>query len=300
MKNTRLTIFLTFLFSYLYGQNNKDYSLYHDRILIIEECTSQASFDSSIIMYFDIFSKYNRVLAKDAYNACQIAALKKHKYFADFFYNCAKSGITKSKLLNNGLIQSEFVLDSIKLNVLYSKGNKEYLKRIDTSLRREMIQRYETEQKIKGKEGYSAVVKENFNRILDLAKQGRFPGEDLIGNSDIMESIVLPTLLHYPYAYKVMESYLTDALDKGKVTPLSLILLYDFNQTRTSVLYTSDIPVDTVNFKTSYNMYFGKQSYDFAEVNKQRAIKKIYSIAVQKNLENLNLMYGLDYEFGFN
>lgn len=298
MKKDISTLFFCFLFSLTFGQNNKDYSLYHDKILLIEECNSRASFDSSIIMYSDIFNKYPRVLARDAYNACQIAALKKHKFFSDFFYACAKSGITKNKLLNNGLIQSEFVRDSIKLNVLYSKGIKDYLKRIDTSLRREMIQRFETEQKIKGKEGYSDVCTSNFNRILDLAKQGKFPGEDLIGNTDMLESLIFATLCHYPYSYKAMEPYLIDALNKGKVTPISLIYLYGFNQTRTSKLYT-DIPSDTLNFKISYNMPFGKQSYDFAEVNKQRAIKKIYSMSVQKNLRNEMPKYGLDYQMGY-
>jgi hypothetical protein len=299
MKNIVLILFFYFLLSFTFGQNNQDYSLYHDKVLLIEEYNSRASFASSIIMYSDIFSKYGRVLARDAYNACQIAALKKHKCFFDFFYTCAKSGITKNELLNNKLIQSEFNRDSIKLNALYLKGVKDYLSRIDTALRREMIQRFETEQKIKGKEGYSEVCTNNFNRILELAKQGRFPGEDLIGNIDMMESIILPTLCHYPYSYKVMEPYLIEALSKGKVTPISLIYLYGFNQTRTSVLYTTDISLDTVNFKISYNMPFGKQSYNFDEVNKQRSLKKIYSMLVQKNLRNEMIKYGLDYQMGY-
>jgi hypothetical protein len=299
MKKIVSTLFFYLLLSFTFGQDHQDYSLYHDKILLIEAFNSRASFDSSIIMYSDIFSQYSRVFAKDAYNACQIAALKKNKYFSDFFYACAKSGITKNELLSNGLIQSGFARDSIKLNALYLKGIQSHLNRIDTTLRREMIQRFETEQKIKGKEGYAAVCTDNFNRILELATQGRFPGEDLIGNIDRTESIILPTLCHYPYSYKIMEPYLIEAVKKGKLTPASLIYLYGFNQTRTSILYTADIPCDTLNFKLSYNMPYGAQSYDFAEVDRQRSLKKIYTMSVQKNLRSVMAKYGVDYQMGY-
>jgi hypothetical protein len=83
------------------------------------------------------------------------------------------------------------------------------------------------------------------------------------------------------------------------VTPLSLIYLYGFNQTRKSILYTNNIPLDTVNFKIAFNMPFGQQSTNFIEVNKQRAIKKIFSMSIQNNLKSLNSKYGLDYLIGY-
>jgi hypothetical protein len=146
-----ISIFFTFLFLFTFGQKNNGYTLYHNNILKTEECNSRGSFDSSIVLYWDIFSKYDRVLARDAYNACQIAALQNHKYFSDFLFLCAKSGITKTKLLSNRLIKSKFITDSVKLNTLFIKGSKDYFKRIDTTLRREMIQRSDNEQKKKGK-----------------------------------------------------------------------------------------------------------------------------------------------------
>ena len=294
-----ISIFSTFLCLFTFGQKDKDYSLYHYIILKIEECNSRGSFDSSIAMYSDIFNKYDRVLARDAYNACQIAALQNNKHFSDFFFFCAKSGITKTKLLSNRLIKSKFTTDSVKLNTLFSKGSKDYFKRIDTTLRQEMIQRSDNEQKNKGKEKYFEICKDNFNRILDLSKQDKFPGENIIGNSDEVESLIFPTLCHYPYSFRIMEPFLIDALNTGKVTPLSLIYLYGFNQTRKSILYTNDIPVDTINFKIAYNMPYGMQSTDFTEVNKQRTIKKIFSMSIQNNLRGLNSKHGLDYKIGY-
>lgn len=292
-------ISILFLFSTAFGQNNTDYSLYHDKILFIEQCNSRGSFDSSITLYATIFNKYERVMARDAYNACQIAALKNHKLFPDFFALCAKSGISSNRLLKNPLIRALYVTDSAKLERLYLKGYNEYLLRIDTALRNEMIQRADREQRSKGSENYSKICTDNFNRILELSKQGRFPGESLIGNTDEIESLIFPTLCHYPYSYVTMEPYLYEALKAGNLTPISLVYLYGFNQTRKSILYTTEIPNDTQNFNVVYNMPFGLQSGDFAEVNKQRASRKVMSMSVQKGLKELNSKYGLDYLIGY-
>lgn len=292
-------VLLLLLFSTAFGQKNKDYSLYHDNILLIEQFNSLGDFDSSISMYAEVFGKYGRVMARDAYNACQIAALRKHKLFPDFFSYCAESGISKVRLLRNPLIQAQYIVDSTKLSKLYLIGYNNFLNRIDTVLRHEMIQRSNNEQKNKGTNNYFKICSDNFNRILELSKNGRFPGESLIGNSDEIESIIFPTLCHYPYSYVTMEVYLNEALRNGNLTPISLVYLYGFNQTRKSILYTSDIPNDTLNFNIIYNMPFGLQSNDFTEVNKQRAVKKIISMSVQKGLKELNSKYGLDYLIGY-
>lgn len=287
------------LFSEVFCQNDKDYTLYHDKILLIEQCNSREHFDSSLVLYSEVFEQYKRVMARDAYNACQIAAIKKHILFYDFFYKCAQSGIPQSRLLSNKLIQSQYLTDSKKFDSIYLQGKEDYLYRIDTALRNEMLIRAENEQKNKGKENYSLICSNNFNRIVELSKEGKFPGESLIGVSDDIESITFPTLLHYPYSYSLMKPFLEEALSNGDLTRVSLIYLYGFNQSRKSILYTSDIPADTIQFKICYNMPFGIQSNDFIEVNKQRRIKKIFSIEVQSNLRSLNSKYGLDYLIGY-
>lgn len=238
-------------------------------------------------------------MARDAYNACQIAALKKHKSFSNFFFLCAKSGISKQRLLKNSIIQSQYFEDSTKYKAIHLKGTQEFLTRIDTALRREMIERADKEQKNQGKENYSKICADNFNRILELTKQGKFPGESIIGISEDIESIILPTLCHYPYSYKELKPFLTKAINEGNITPIALIYLYGFNQTRRSILYSPNIATDTLNFKISYNMPFGHQSNDFTQVNEQRKIKNIMSISVEKGLKELNKKYKLDYLFGY-
>ena len=297
----KLAIFIFFAFLNLIaiGQKNSDYLQYHTKLLKIEEYNSRGSFDSSIINYNDLFNLYEFVFAKDTYNACQIAALQNHNVFEHFFYLCAKSGIKKYKLLNNKLIKSKFDADTATLNALFNKGRDEYFKRIDIKLREEMIQRYNKEQKYKGSEKYYEICNENFNRILELSKQGNFPGENIIGIDDDIENIIIPTLCHYPYSYRILEPFLKEAVNNGKITPLSLMYVFGFNQTRKSILYTNEIPVDTINFNIAYNIPFGKQSTDFVEVNKQRALKKIFSLSIQNSLRSLNSKYGIDYLLGY-
>ncbi len=294
MKKIISLIFISFSSS-IWAQPSIDYTDYTDWMLTIEACNARESFDSALVKYAYVFNKYKRVFAADAYNACQIAALKKHKFFPDFFYKCAQSGISKSRLLSNALIKNIFITDSTQLSALYAKGNKAYLKRIDLSLREEMLKRSSNEQKSKGQPNYASVCTDNFNRILELTKAGKFPGEYLIGLDEDIENIIFPTLCHYPYSFKMLQPYFAEALVKGKVTPLSVLYLYGFNQMRRSVLYTSAIPVDTTNFKIAYNIPYGKEVYDFIEVNKQRAIKKVASMEVHNALRNIRSKYGLDY-----
>jgi len=298
MRYTPLIVIFCLLCCCIKAQTNVDYSYYHDGILVAEGYTSKEDFDISIASYAETFKKYPRAFAKDAYNACQIAALKKHAYFADFFYKCAESGIEKDRLLKNAHISSAYKSHPAKLDTLYAKGYKKYSGRIDTSLRKEFIRRYELEQKHKGDERYPQICSDNFKRILGLAKEGRFPGEDLIGTSTYIESCVFPTLLHYPYSYIALEPYFPDAIKNGKVSPLSVVYLYGFNQTRNSVLYKS-IPQDTIHFKTIYNLPFGKRSGDLSEVDENRRSKRITPIEVKRNLEIVATKYKLDYITGY-
>ena len=281
------------------AQAQRNYTDYHNRILSIEECNSRESFDSSIVLYSEVFSKYDRVMARDAFNACQIGALQKSEAFYNFFLRCAQSGITIKSLLGNALINTQYRVDSVRCIRLYQEGYADYMARIDTALRSEMIERAALEQRNKGNEKYAGICSDNFNRIIELCSKGQFPGEDLIGNSEDIENIIFPTLCHYPYSFVKLESCLNEAVKNGSLTPLSLVYLYGFNQTRKSVLYTNDIANDTIHFNIIYNIPFGLQSYDFSEVNMQRRLRGIFTMEVQERLRKLRAKYGVDYLMGY-
>jgi len=296
-----IQLYLIYAFSLTtLGQSKKDYTFYFDQILLIEKATSEENFTESLKLYSRTFNKYERIFARDAFNACQIAALKNHSNFQRFFFECAKSGVPKQLLLSSRHIFQQYRSDSLKLNLVFAKGAGIYLSRIDTSLRNEFKKRFEFEQKNKGKENYKIICSDNFSRILQLAKHDSFPGENLIGADENLESYyTLATLLHYPYSYNLLQPFLWEAVQEGKAQPLSVMYVYSFNQTRTSILYDANIPTDTVNFKIVYNLPFGKRSKDLIQVNKERKLRQIFSLEVEQKLKAVAAKYALDYKYGY-
>jgi hypothetical protein len=277
-----------------------DYSGYFDSILLIEEATSREDFAESLKLYSQTFREYHRVFARDAYNACQLAALTRHEQFDTFFVQCARSGVPISLLLRNRHIAARYNPDSTRLHSLYIQGHALYRSRINTSLRNEFAERFALEQKSKSGDRYRTICTDNYNRIVTLAAQGRFPGEAVIGpDDDLGNSHVLATLLHYPYSYSALESALWNAVQSGNAQPAMVLYLYSFNQTRTGILYDSTIPVDTTHFAVCYNLAFGKQSSDMVEVNRQRRLRRVVSTDVEAGLAAVAAKYSLDYRPGY-
>jgi hypothetical protein len=282
------------------NQLSTDYSGYFDSILLIEEATSREDFTESLKLYVQTFREYDRVFARDAYNACQLAALTRSEQFDTFFAYCAQSGVPITLLLRNRLIAARYNADSARLRSLFIQGDAVYRSRIDTSLRNEFAERFALEQKNKSGDNYRAICTDNYNRIATLAAQGRFPGEAVIGpDDDLGNSHVLATLLHYPYSYIALESALWNAVQSGNAQPAMVLYLYSFNQTRTSILYGSTVPVDTTHFTVCYNLAFGKRSNDLVEVNRQRRLRKVFSTDVEAGLQAIAAKYRLDYKVGY-
>jgi|GEM_PF-1362693 len=276
-----------------------DYSSYFESILNIEEAISREEFQQAVNSYGQLFDRYDRAFARDAYNACQLAALTDDDRFDGFFLRCAKSGVPLFLLLRNGHIARRYSRDSLHLRQLFEGGRTLYLSRIDTALRNEFAMRFELEQRNKGGEAYRAICTSNFNRIVELVGEGRFPGEAVIGPDDDLEnSHVLSTLLHYPYSYTVLDSVLWSAVRSGNAQPFMVLYLYGFNQTRTSVLYDNTVPADTVHYGACYNLPFGKRSADLAAVNRQRWSRWLFSTEVEARLNAVAAKYRLDYKPG--
>lgn len=281
-----------------FGRSERDYSKYFDRIVEIETAISYEKFDEAVEMYANLFTAYN-ALASDAYNACQIAAMTKSTHCKTFLSLCAKTGIEKNTLMRTR-IRSLYAADSVSCASILSKGYAEYWARIDTNLRNEFKKRFETEQNAKGQPNYKTICYDNFNRILALAEQGRFPDERVIGiTAEIENSYVFATLKHYPYAYLRLKEYLWESVRNGGTKPMAVLYLYSFNQTRTSVLYTNDIPRDTANFTACYNIAFGKRSDNLDAVNEQRKQRGVLPVQTETRLEDVCRKYRIDFKQGY-
>lgn len=300
MRIVVLTTLLLYNCIQVFGQKGTDYTIYFKQILKAEEEISNGNYNDALKAYLIAFKNYNFVFASDAYNAFQIGLfIKSNEGVDSLFYLCSKSGISKTKLLKNKFIFKEYLSDTIKYNSLYLAGRKEYLKRIDQSLRNEMLGRYKYEQQNKSKPNYKEICYDNFKRILELAKKGRFPGKKSIGiNDDLNNDFVFATLYHYPNSFKILKPFLDSALKHGEIQPLEMIYLYGMNQTRTSILY-NDKKIDTLYFGPCYNLPFGKYSNDIDQVNEERKKVNIFSIEIQYKLEKLAKRDSLDFKFGY-
>lgn len=305
MKIVVSTILFLCNWLFVYGQKETDYYFYFEQILKANEEISNRNYSESLKFYLNTFKNYNFVFACDAYNACQIASLINRKEEIDsLIYLCGKSGISKSRLFKNRYIFREYQSDTIKYNSFYLSGRKEYLKRVDYSLRNEIQKRYTLEQKNKGGKNYKDICNENFNRILELCKKGRFPGEQLIGIDDELgNAVVFATLANYPNSYLILRQYLDSALKYGEARPLQIIYLYGMNQSRVSALYKKkndvNIEYDTLNFKIYFNIGFGKRSDCIDEVNAERKKLNIFSIETENKLNGVIKQDSLDFRWGY-
>lgn len=257
MKRALLLLCLTLLCTVhaSVAKKGQDYAAYFTGILTAEHRLANDELPAALAAYVALFRQFNFVFARDAYNALQLAALVGRPAQRDaLLIRCAGAGVPATMLSGNVIVHAAYASDDKHFQELFTKGNALYLRQIDTTLRTEILQRYRLEQANKGKEHYRQICTDNFNRIRELSKSGRYPGEQLIGAGDNLGyGFAFPTLLHYPYAYVLLYDQLWAAVHKGQLQPLGLIYLYGFNQTRTSILYTADIPVDTQHFKVDYN-----------------------------------------------
>jgi hypothetical protein len=269
-------------------------------MLLIEQWVADAEFDQALVGYEALIADYGRLLARDAFNACQIAALRNHPKTDSFYFYCALAGVPEALLKQNVNTGKVRMRNSAHYDALYRMGNTAYTARIDTALRREFISRFNQEQQSKGKPEYKDIVTQNFNRIRDLAVQGKFPGEQTIGVDNNLENgYVTPTLLHYPYSYKLLERYIEAGIRRGEIQPLGALYVYGFNQTRTSVLYDQNIPHEDAYFSLTYNLPFGKYDSNTETVNANRAKKMVASLKVHNDIERVMRQYHIDYKLGY-
>ena len=303
MKPTMLLLGLILLCSghHSVAKKNIDYATYFAGILSAEHKLANDDLRAALDAYASLFPKFDFVFARDAYNALQLAILTGKQAQQDALLTlCAKSGVPDYVLSKNPLVHAAYAGKDKRFHELFAKGNAVYLRRTDTALRAEMQRRYKLEQGNKGNSNFEEICTDNFNRILELSKQGRFPGEQLIGVNDALENgFVLPTLLHYPYAYVLLHDYLWASLHRGEAQPLSLMYLYSFNQTRTSILYTSRIPVDTKHFKIRYNLPFGLESPDKTAVDGARKKVWLRPQSQTQMIKDVAQGHGMDFRGGW-
>jgi hypothetical protein len=286
----------------------RDYTIYHKAIASAEDTLAGEHFEEALKIYKNTFHDFDFVFAKDAFVACQIAGyLKKKDEFDSLYSICAKQGISYVLLKKTKWIANQMRSDSIKYFNIHKANYQIYLSHLNLPLRKEIASRFQQEQELKGasQNRYHQIVNENFDRIQELTKQGLFPGERIIGldfgsapgqpaslDMYISNDFTYASLLHHPYSYDSLKTYLRDEIRKGITTPDEVVYLYSFEQTQTSVLYSKNQKRDPNKYLKCYNYPFGTQSKNIAAVNANRKEAGLCRYETQVKKDDLVFKYG--------
>ena len=267
----------------------KDYMEYYRLTAEAENNLYKEEFSKALELYKLCFSKYEFVHAADAHTACQIAAyLKKKQDFDNLIFREYKQGVsyqlTRANKIIGPLISGK---DSVKYKQLFAKGHEIYLSKLDMPLRKEWAVRYIREQESKAnKVLFMKIRDENFARVVELSKQGKFPGERIIGipfrvpgsttqdnvynDLYINCSFAFPTLVHTKFPYSQLEKTLRKEMLNGNISNWDFIEVYGAEQAHMGTWYPSG-PVDTVKLPKRYNsLVFSVTCKDSTRVNRDR------------------------------
>ncbi|MGC4057424.1 MAG: hypothetical protein QM743_04780 [Chitinophagaceae bacterium] len=242
-----LTLVSLFVFLSFRGLGQQDYNGYFRGMLTVQELIAAEDFGAALNKYKQLFSQYDRVFASDAFNACQLAAFSDTASFSYFYYHCARAGVPWKTLSENRFIGLHLPLSP---DSVYLAGRKIFSASIDTALRSEFMRRYRKEQDSKNdRKEFAAVVADNFNRILALARKGRFPDERLIGTNDELENgMLLATLKHQPWSFMILQPYINQSIRFGGLQPIGAYYVYGFNQARAWACCIPISPVPDTSF----------------------------------------------------
>ncbi len=228
----------------------QDYTRYHEHTAQARACLLNEQFEKALNHYDSAFEGYTFRFSADCLTALQTAALLgKADRMYPYLRCTALAGVSLACInilpalepYRNTATWQKHIAD-------YAAWHHTYLQGIDTALNREFSERFDHEQSAKQKEDlteYVQVVMDNTNRILALAKAGKYPGERHIGiaNSYIIirrwgmpgevcdagETLERASLLHHPYAYALLQPYLVSLMKNGDLHPNQVCEMYFFN-----------------------------------------------------------------------
>lgn len=71
------------------ARRERDHTDYFLAVVKIEESLASEDFPEVLVLYHGLFERYGRVFARDAFNACQLAAFSDTSRFRNFYFWCA-------------------------------------------------------------------------------------------------------------------------------------------------------------------------------------------------------------------
>lgn len=308
---SKYLILIIFIFSLL-GTNIKtsgqsSYLDYHKEIITCEEFITENKIHIAIAHFDSLFSHYNFVFLRDCKLAATISAFEQDKKSVSRFMRLGISNgwtlksIKKNKLFRDFYHEPQW----IEIQSEYDSLHKEYLKRLDASLRQQIHEMYKKDQKKaisalfrigqKSKDNYAENKfaphsEKQLARLNEVISQYGYPGEQLIGNNwwvSVILSHHNSISVNYNSKntlYTRLKPKLINAIKKGEMSPYTLATIEDWRTASlnghklTSYGFLGEIPDDSV----------------LEIVNKNRKKIGIRSIELRNNLIDIEKRTGLD------
>ena len=90
--------------------------IYPEHILLAEEAMGNEDFERALHHYHALVDAGKQLMAKDAFHACQLAAMLDASDFATYFVQCAKAGVPEKLLSANLHIWPRMNIDTTSFN----------------------------------------------------------------------------------------------------------------------------------------------------------------------------------------
>jgi hypothetical protein len=233
------------------GQQQPDYSNYQQQILVAEKLIAQERFADALRFYDTLISTYDFIFLRDYKIATQLALkLNQTEKAQHYLRESISAGwemkqIRKNKFLDP--LRSEESFASIKKD--YSKLRAEYRSGLNPSLRKRVKKMASQDQwkalgalftfSAKAQDRYAERKfaphsERQIAQLNEILNSYGYPGEQLIGNDTWMSTILSHhNSISREYAerdtlYPALKPRLTEALNKGQVSPFELAIIDDW------------------------------------------------------------------------
>jgi|GEM_PF-2271532 hypothetical protein len=227
-----------------------DYTRYHEQAALARTELLNERLESALSHFDSAFRTYDFKFSADCVTALQTAAaLGKEEAMYRYLVYAAQAGVRPECFRSmRALAKYMHTPAWRKFTDSMPVYRQVFLSRVDTALNREFTTRFDREQEAKnGKDmtAYILIVMDNVHRILELAKDGHYPGERQIGPMNAYvatqprgipegpcnagEILERASLLHHPYSYALLQAYWPALLQRGDVHPNLVCEIYFFN-----------------------------------------------------------------------
>jgi len=284
-----------------------DYNKYHSKVILAEELISQEKYREALYKYEKLFNEYDFIFLRDYKVASQLSFLIGEKEKGFIYLKKAISNGWELTNIKEQKFLSKYLLDSNWKNIekQYKNLHKQFLNRIDTTLRNKAYAMIEKDQKlaykayiIEDEDEQEKFISENFPEhseeqlanLIEIIETNGYPGEFLIGN-DVWISTILShhnsqglDYVRKDTLFDFIRPKLIQFLNKGYISPYEIALPEDWRKTVLSDWNES--PYGYLNPPSTANI---------SQINKTRKAIGLRSVDLRNKLIDIEAKTGMSF-----